>query len=167
MWSVKLDVRDLGGHLDTTFRGWSSTLAKRVRLVIARLVLIFVLSLNFHRRLRVTGTMFTPGALRGYETSFLADATVRKLRTAVCRVVWSSRQPQASAGAVLRLLDGPARCDPACCIVWFRFRLLCRYLAYRPQEVPGVYRMIGSAAEGCSGHGPAHLLVESAAEVGS
>ena len=31
-WSVKFDVRDLGGHLDTTFRGWSSTLATRVRL---------------------------------------------------------------------------------------------------------------------------------------
>ena len=30
-WTVKLDVRDLGGHLDTTFRGWSSTLATRVR----------------------------------------------------------------------------------------------------------------------------------------
>ena len=26
-WSVKLDVRDLGGHLDTTFRGCSATLA--------------------------------------------------------------------------------------------------------------------------------------------
>ena len=25
-WSVRFDVRDLGGHLDTTFRGWSSTL---------------------------------------------------------------------------------------------------------------------------------------------
>ena len=25
-WSVKYDVRDLGGHLDTTFRGWSATL---------------------------------------------------------------------------------------------------------------------------------------------
>ena len=40
-WSVKFDVRDLGGHLDTTFRGWSSTLAARVRLVISRLVLYF------------------------------------------------------------------------------------------------------------------------------
>ena len=25
-WSVRFDVRDLGGHLDTAFRGWSSTL---------------------------------------------------------------------------------------------------------------------------------------------
>ena len=39
-WSVRFDVRDLGGHLDTTFRGWSSTLAARVRLVLSRLVLI-------------------------------------------------------------------------------------------------------------------------------
>ena len=34
-WSVRFDVRDLGGHLDTTFRGWSSTLAAGVRLVIS------------------------------------------------------------------------------------------------------------------------------------
>ena len=40
-WSVKFDVRDLGRHLDTTFRGWSTTLAAKVRLVISRLVLIF------------------------------------------------------------------------------------------------------------------------------
>ena len=41
-----------------------------------------------------------------------------------------------------------------------------RYLAYRPEEVPRVYRTIGTASEGCPGHGPAHLLVESATEVG-
>ena len=43
-WSVECDVRDLGGHLDTTFRGWSATLAALVRLVISRLVLIFCTS---------------------------------------------------------------------------------------------------------------------------
>ena len=46
-WSVRFDVRDLGGHLDTTFRGWSSTLAARVRRVLSRLVLIFALPLDF------------------------------------------------------------------------------------------------------------------------
>ena len=40
-WSAKFDVRDLGGHLDTTFRGWSSTLVARVRLAISRLTLVF------------------------------------------------------------------------------------------------------------------------------
>ena len=40
-WSVKFDVRDLGGHVDTTFRGWSSTLDAWFRLVISRLVFSF------------------------------------------------------------------------------------------------------------------------------
>ena len=51
-WSVRFDVRDLGGHSDTTFRGWSSTLAARVRLVISPLVLIFALPLDFHGGVR-------------------------------------------------------------------------------------------------------------------
>ena len=46
-WSVKFDVRDLGGHLDATFRGWSSTLTARVRLFISRLVSYFCSSLFF------------------------------------------------------------------------------------------------------------------------
>ena len=54
-WTVRLDVRDLGGHLDTTFRGWSSTLAARVRLVISRLALVFILPLDFHGRVRLLG----------------------------------------------------------------------------------------------------------------
>ena len=57
-WSVKFDVRDLGGHLDTTYRGLSSTLAARVRLVISRLVLIFALPLDFHGRVRVVRPMY-------------------------------------------------------------------------------------------------------------
>ena len=50
-WSVLLDVRD------STFRVWSATLATRVRLVTARLVLVFALPLNFHGRLRVVPCM--------------------------------------------------------------------------------------------------------------
>ena len=46
-WSVKFDVRDLGGHLDTTFRAGLPTLSARVRFVISRLVLIFALLLIF------------------------------------------------------------------------------------------------------------------------
>ena len=40
------------------------------------------------------------------------------------------------------------------------------YLAKRPEEVSRVYGLLAAAAEGCSGHGPAHLLVESADEIG-
>ena len=106
-WSVLLDFRDLGGHLDSTFRGWSATLASRVRLVIPRLVFIFALPLDFHGRLRVVRSMFIPGALLGIEASFLAEAGLRKLRAAIVRVVWSRRQSLANPGAVLSLLDGP------------------------------------------------------------
>ena len=145
---------------------WSFTLATRVRLVIARLVLIFDLPLDFHGRLRYIRSMFIPGALHGIEASFLADASLRNLRAATFGVVWSDRQPLANVGAVLSLLDGPQLCDPAFCVVWFRFRMLRRYLACRPSEVPRVYRLLDSVAEGCPGHGPAHLLVESAAKIG-
>ena len=82
-WTVKLDVRDLGGHLDTTFRGWSSTLAARVRVVLLVGWLSFMpCLLVFHGRLGVLRSMFIPGALHGIEASFLADSSVRKLRSA-------------------------------------------------------------------------------------
>ena len=79
-WSVKFDVRDLGGHLDTTFRGWSSTLAGRVRLVLSRLVLISALPLDFHGRVRIVGSLYLPAALHGIEASLLASDSLRKLR---------------------------------------------------------------------------------------
>ena len=107
-WSVKFDVRGLGGHLDTTFRGCFSTLAAEVRLVISRLVLIFALPLDFYGRVRVV------------RSSLLASDSLRKVRSSIHRVVWSRRQPLARVGAVLSLLDGPGGL-PAFCVVWFRF----------------------------------------------
>ena len=107
-WSVKFDVRDLGGHLDTTFRAWSSTVAARVRLVIARLVLIFVLPLDLLGRVRIVRSMYLPAALHGIEASLLASDSLRKLRSSNHRVVWCRRQPLACVGAVLGFL---------CCMV--------------------------------------------------
>ena len=106
-WSVKFYVRAVGGHLDTTFRGWSATLAARVSLVIARLVLIFALPLDLHGRIRVVRSMFFLAALHGIEASLLASESLRKLRSSIHRAVWSRRQPLASVGAVLSLMDGP------------------------------------------------------------
>ena len=82
-WSVKFDVRDLGRHLDTTFRGWSSTLAAWVRLVISRLTIVFVLPLDFHGRVRVIRSMYLPAALHGIEASSLASESSRKLLSAI------------------------------------------------------------------------------------
>ena len=165
-WSVKFDVRDLGGHLDTTSRGLSSTLAAWVRLVISRVVLNFALPLDFHGRVRVVRSLYLPAALFGIEASLHASDSLRKFRSSLPKVVWSRRQPLASDGAVLSLLDGPTGCDPAFCVVWFRFRLVRRCLALWPTEVARVYRLPAMVSEGGPGHGPIHLLSTSAAVIG-
>ena len=109
--------------------------AARVRLVISRLVLIFAHPLDFHRRIRVVRSMYLPAALHGIEASLLASDCLRKLRSSIHGGVWSRRQPLANVGAVLSLLDGPTGCDPAFCVVLFRFMLLRRYVALWPTEV--------------------------------
>ena len=135
---------------------------------ISRLVLIFAFPLDFHGRVRVVRSMYLPAALHGIEASLLAsDSLSESFDPLFVEWLWSRRQPMASVGAVLSLLDGPTGCGPAFCVVWFRFRLLRRYLAFWPSEVARVYpsfwRWWGG---GCSGHGPIHLVSAGAAEIG-
>ena len=118
-WSVKLDVRYLGGHLDSTCRGWSATLATRVRLVIVRLVLIFALPLDFHGRLRVI----------------------------LVRVLWSRRQSLANSGAVLSMLDGPSGCDPRFALCGFGSVCFVGVLLVSLVRFLTVYRLLEHAAE--------------------
>ena len=111
-------------------------------------------------------SMFLPAALHGVEASLLASDSLLKLRSSICRVVWSCRQPLANVGAVLSLLDGPSGCDPLFCVVWFRFRLSRWFLALWPSQIGRAYRLLDMVSEGCPGHGPVHLLVACAAEIG-
>ena len=90
----------------------------------------------------------------------------RAFRAAIVRAVWSSKMPLANALAVLNLLDEPFGVDPAFRIVWARFRVMRRYLAYCPEEEPRIFRMLDLISWGAQGHGPVHLLVISAAELG-
>ena len=55
---------------------------------------------------------------------------------------------------------------PSFCLVWFKFGLFRRYLSVKPEEVPGVYRLLEMVQEGCPGHGPVHALVASARRIG-
>ena len=50
--------------------------------------------------------------------------------------------PLAISPAVLNLLDGPVGVDPALHIAWVRFRMMRLYLAYCPEEEPGIFRML-------------------------
>ena len=54
----------------------------------------------------LSGLTYLPAALHGIEASLLASDSLRKLRSSICSVVWSRRQPMANVGAVLSLLDG-------------------------------------------------------------
>ena len=111
-------------------------------------------------------SMYLPAALHGIEASLLAFDSLRRFRSSIRRVVWSRRQPLACIGAVLNLLDGPTGCDPAFCVVRFRFRLFRRYPAVWLAEVRRVYRLLTMVSEGSPGHGPIHLLSAGAAEIG-
>ena len=81
------------------------------------------------------------------------------------RAVWSS-MPLANAPAFLNLLDGPVDVDPAFHIVWSRFRMMRRYIAYCPDEEPRIFRMLDFISGREQDHGPVHLLLTSAAELG-
>ena len=74
--------------------------------------------------------------------------------------------PLANAPALLNLLDGPVGVDPAFHNVWSRFRVMRRFLAYCPEEEPRIFRMLDFISRGAQGHGPVHLLLISAAELG-
>ena len=74
--------------------------------------------------------------------------------------------PLANAPAVLNLLDGPVGVDPAFHVIWSRFRMMRRYLAFCPDEEPRTFRMLDLISRGAQGHGPVHILLTSAAELG-
>ena len=59
------------------------------------------------------------------------------------RAVWSSEKPLASTPAILNLLDGPVGVDPAFHIVWARFRMMRRYVAYCTEEEPRIFSDAG------------------------
>ena len=82
------------------------------------------------------------------------------------RACWPKKLPMANPQAVLCLLDAPDFCDPELYVIWNRFRQMRRFLAYRPEEVPSVFRLLDLAAVGRPGHGPVHLLLQSAGQLG-
>ena len=115
--------------------------------------------------LRILCTMYVPAALHGVEASHLSQSGLFKLRAAFVRACWSSKLTLAHTGTVLGMLDSPECADPNACIIWFRFRLMREYLAYRPFEAARIGRLLELVSGATLGHGPVHLLVESASSL--
>ena len=91
--------------------------------------LVSALPLDYEGKLRILLTKFIPAALCGIEASLLSQSSYLRLRAAFVRACWSSKMTLAHTGTVLAMLDGPEFVDPSACVIWYRFRLLRRYLA--------------------------------------
>ena len=165
-WNVQLDVSDLGGHLDFTYRTRAGTLSKRVCEATVGVVSVGALPLGFQVKLGLVRGKYLPAGLHAAEASYVSSSSVSAFLAAIVRAVWSSKMPLADAPAILNLLDGPVGVDSAFHIVWSRFRMMRRYLAYCPEEEPKIFRKLDLISRGAQGHGPVHLLLISAAELG-
>ena len=108
---------------------------------------------------------YLPGGLHGCEGAAASVTALSSFRSAIARAVWSKKLPMTNTPALLSLLDGPWRSDPAFFIIWSRFRQLRRNLAYRPDDEARIYRLLDYASTGSPGHGPIHLLLQSAEEL--
>ena len=165
-WKVQLDVRDLGGHPDFTSRVPAGRLSKRVREATVGVAAVGALPLGFQVQLRLVRGGYLLAGLHAAEASYVSFSSISAFRAAIVRAVWSSEMPVVNAPAILNLLDGPVGIDPAFHIMWARFRMMRRYLAYCPEEEPRIFRMLDIISWGAQGHGPIHLLLISAAELG-
>ena len=166
-WIVQLDVRDLGGHLDFTFGARAGTLSKRVGEATVGVASVGALLLGFQVKLvLLVRGKYLPSGLHAAEASYVSSLSISALRAAIVRAVWCCKMPLADALAILDLLDGPIGVHPAFHVIWSRFRMMQRYLAYNPDEEPRIFRMLDLVSWGAQGHGPVHLLLISAAELG-
>ena len=162
-WKVQLDVRDLGGHLDFTRRARAGTLSKRVAEATVGVAAVGALFLGLQVKLGLVRGKYLPAGLHAAEASYVSSSSISAFRAAIVRAVWSSKMPLANVPAILNLLDGPVGIDPAFHVVWARFRMMRGYLACCPSEEPRIFRMLDLISQG---HGPVHLLLLSAAELG-
>ena len=71
-WCVKLDVRDLSGHIDSTLRARAATIGFRMFAVLPRVGAVAVLPLDFIGRLRILRTLHLLAALHGAEASLVS-----------------------------------------------------------------------------------------------
>ena len=162
----QLDVRHLGRHLGFTDRARAGTLSCRVKEATAGVAAVGALPLGFQVKLGLVRGKFIPAGLHAAEASNVFASLLSAFRAAIVRAVWSSKMPWANTLAVLNMHYGPVGVDPALHIIRVRFRMVRRYLAYCLDEEPRIFRMSALISRRAQGHGPVHLLLISAAQLG-
>ena len=121
-WSVKLDVRNLGGHLHSTRRHRASWISRSC----------FAFGSQCVRMLHCM-------ALRPL---WFLRAASPNLDLLFVAAVWSRRMRLANSGAFLNLLHGPVNGDPNFHVVWSRFWMIRWFLTYRACERGRVNHMV-------------------------
>ena len=148
-------------------RARAGTLSNGVREATLGVASVGALPLGFQVKLGLVRGKYLLAGLHAPKASYVSSSSISAFRAAIVRAVWSSKMPLADAPAILNLLDGPVGVDPAFHIVWSRFRMMRRYLAYNPDEELRIFRMLDLISRGAQGHGPVHLLLlMSAADLG-
>ena len=82
-WTVKLDVEDMGGHLGTTCRAGGSSLACRVRKMIAAVFALGAASLASKVKFVVVRCKFLPAGVHGIDGAGVCEASLRSLGAAM------------------------------------------------------------------------------------
>ena len=98
-WGTKLDVRDLGGHLDVTCRAGAGNLSRRTVLATSQVRIVRALPFGFLRLIGIIGSKYLPPGLHGAEGA---------------HVYCKKKLPMAKPQSVLNLLDAPDCCDLVC-----------------------------------------------------
>ena len=152
--SAKLDIRDLGGHLDVTRRARAATLCSWRSGVLPRVLAVPALPLDFCGKLRLLKTMHVLAALHGAEASVVAQDGLRKLRTAFVRAVLSGALTLATPGAVPSLLEGlvgwtlAIMWSGSCVDIWPESRICMSH----------IYGLLGVVSAGTPRHVPFTVL---------
>ena len=100
--------------------------------------------------------MHIPAALHGAEASSVSHAGLCRSRSAFGRAAVSGGLRLANPGPVLSLPGGPAGSDPGYHVVWCRFRMLRRHMAYNSSvhELARVFSLLRVVAAAALCHGP-------------
>ena len=149
-------------------RARAATLGHRISAAVPRVHSVAILPVDFCGRLRILRAVHLPAALHGAEASLVSISGLRRLRTAFGQAAMSGSLRLGNLGAVLTLLDGPVGSDPGFYVVWCRFRMLRRHMAYNSSlhELGRIYSLLRVVSAGAPGHGQVHVLLSSGLSLG-
>ena len=90
-WGIKIDVRDLGGHLDITNRARAGTLARGAIQAISEVHMVGALPFGFLRLVGVVEANILSAGLHGAEGSHISCNNLSSFRTGLVRACWPKK----------------------------------------------------------------------------